>query len=223
MENICTSQWAWGSEGFMYFFLKQSKRYSVHGLWCWIDHAAPCLLWRGYILSLNSLFTWDMISYSVLFACCTAPTLLIRLVWHVKVMNGSRICLLQVAVLSGAFEQLSEDGYLPSAVVAVVMLLVVLNEFALKRKVSWEERFSLDADDFGEDTSLHLYAFTSQRPECAGRTQTRVVTRFMKFGPVLLWSVSMWSMWSTPRVAEPFLPCKLILASTRRRLKWKKK
>lgn len=35
------------------------------------------------------------------------------------------------------------------------MLLVVLNEFALKRKVSWEERFSLDADDFGEDTSLH--------------------------------------------------------------------
>lgn len=101
-------------------------------------------------------------------------------------MNGSRICLLQVAVLSGAFEQLSEDGYLPSAVVAVVMLLVVLNEFALKRKVSWEERFSLDADDFGEDTSLHLYAFTSQRPECAGRTQTRAVTRFMKFGPVLL-------------------------------------
>lgn len=188
MENICTSQWAWGSEGFMYFFLKQSKRYSVHGLWCWEDHAAPCLLGRGYILSLNSLFTWDMISYSVLFACCTAPTLLIRLVWHVKVMNGSRICLLQVAVLSGAFEQLSEDGYLPSAVVAVVMLLVVLNEFALKRKVSWEERFSLDTDDFGEDTSLHLYAFTSQRPECAGRTQTRVVTRFMKFGPVLLWS-----------------------------------
>lgn len=98
-------------------------------------------------------------------------------------MNRSRICLLQVAVLSGAFEQLSEDGYLPSAAVAVVMLLLVLKEFALKRKVSWEEHFSLEADVFGEDTSLHLYAFTSQRPEGAGRTQTHAVTQFMNLGP----------------------------------------
>lgn len=161
MENICTSQWAWGSEGFMYSFLKQSRRYSV-------SSSRPLVLGRSHcalaavtwIHTLIELLPWptvymDMISYSVLFACCTAPTLLIRLVWHVKVMNRSRICLLQVAVLSDAFEQLSEDGYLPSAVVAVVMLLVVLKEFALKRKVSWEERFSLERTQVYISTHLH--------------------------------------------------------------------
>lgn len=172
--------------------------YAVSGSWSLVleDHAAPHR--ATHCGNSNTSFChshWTphdgRLCVSVVFACCTAPPHLTRIVQHAKVMNRSCICLLQVAVLSLWHVWAVLWRWISTICCSCRGYVALTSErVCIKNKLSTEDQFSLEAGVCGEDTSLHLCKVTSQRLEGVCRKKSATSAHIVLYAIIFFsWSV----------------------------------